>query len=327
VNAAAGSIGAMAVTITRVRAAPARVTLARAGPLVPLVPVAAVGALAVGLRFANFAAVATTPYYDAAVRSMGLSWHNFLYGAIEPSGQVAVDKPPVDLWLQVAATKLFGFSSASLRLPQAIAGVLAVLLVYGVVRRGFGRAAGLAAALALAVLPSTVLTSRSDTMDTVMAALLLLAAWLIVRASPDRRARSVVAAGAVAGLAFEIKLSEATVALPALALLAWLTLDAAKARTLIWAAAAFGGVAASWAVVASLLPGRHPWPLGSTDGQIWNCCGCSTRPRPATSGSTPASSCCPRSSSACSLSSFRAPARAGCAAPSAGAWAPGSCSA
>jgi 4-amino-4-deoxy-L-arabinose transferase-like glycosyltransferase len=257
----------MAVTITGVRAAPAGVTLARAATLVP---VAAVGALAVALRFANFAAVPTTPYYDAAVRSMGLSWHNFLYGAIEPSGQVAVDKPPVDLWLQVAATKLFGFSSVSLRLPQAIAGVLAVLLVYGVVRRGFGRAAGLAAGLALAVLPSTVLTSRSDTMDTVMAALLLLAAWLIVRASPDRRARSVVAAGAVAGLAFEIKLSEATVALPALALLAWLALDARRARTLLRAGAAFVGVAASWALVASLLPGAHPWPLGSTDGQIWN---------------------------------------------------------
>src|SRR5262245_28055501 len=109
----------MAVTITGVRAAPVRVTVARAAALVP---VAAVGALAVGLRFANFAAVPTTPYYDAAVRSMGLSWHNFLYGAIEPGGQVAVDKPPVDLWLQVAATKLFGFSSVSLRLPQAIAG-------------------------------------------------------------------------------------------------------------------------------------------------------------------------------------------------------------
>jgi 4-amino-4-deoxy-L-arabinose transferase-like glycosyltransferase len=257
----------MAVTITSVRAVPARVMLVRAATFVPLV---AVGALAVGLRFANFAAVATTPYYDAAVRSMGLSWHNLLYGAIEPSGQVSVDKPPVDLWLQVAATKLFGFSGVSLRLPQAIAGVLAVLLLYSVVRRGFGRAAGIAAALALAVLPSAVLTSRSDTMDTVMAALLLLAAWLIVRASPERRARWVVAAGAVAGLAFEIKLSEAMVALPALALLAWLALDVRRVRTLLWAGAAFVGVAASWAVVASLLPGRHPWPLGSTDGQIWN---------------------------------------------------------
>jgi hypothetical protein len=35
-----------------------------------------------------------------------------------------------------------------------------------------------------------------------------------------------------------------------------------------WAGLAFVGVAASWAVSASLVPGRHSWPLGSTDGQI-----------------------------------------------------------
>src|SRR4051812_38482726 len=161
-------------------------------------------ALAAVLRIANFDAVPTTPFYDAAVRSMALSWHNFLYGALDPAGQLAVDKPPVDLWLQVASTKLLGFSSVSLRLPAAIAGILVVPLLYDLVRRGHGRWAGLGAALAFAVLPASVLTSRSDTMDTVMAALLVLAAWLVVRAAPERRARGVVAAGAVAGLAFEV---------------------------------------------------------------------------------------------------------------------------
>jgi 4-amino-4-deoxy-L-arabinose transferase-like glycosyltransferase len=233
----------------------------------------AVFAVSAALRFGNFASVYTTPYYDAAVRSMALSWHNFFYGALEPSGQISIDKTPVDLWLQVASTELFGFSSVSLRLPAAIAGTLGLLLLFDLVRRGYGRWAGLAAALALAVLPSTVLTSRSDTMDTVMATLLIAAAWLVVRARPERRGRAVIAAGAVAGLAFEVKLFEAAVALPALALLAWLALDAPaprKARTLGLAGLAFLGMASSWAVVASLLPGHHPYPLGSTDGQIWN---------------------------------------------------------
>ena len=229
--------------------------------------------LAAVLRFYAFGRVYTTPYYDAAVRSMGLSWHNFLYGALEPSGQVSIDKPPVDLWLQVASTKLFGFSSVSLRLPPAIAGTLAVPLLYDLVRRGYGHWAGLASALALAVLPASVLTSRSDTMDAVMSALLIGAAWLVVRTRPERRAVAVVGAGAIAGLAFEVKLFEAAVALPALALLAWLALDggaARRARVLVAAAAAYVATAASWAVVATLLPGRHPWPLGSTDGQVWN---------------------------------------------------------
>jgi 4-amino-4-deoxy-L-arabinose transferase-like glycosyltransferase len=233
---------------------------------------AGVCALAAGLRVANFAAVPTTPFYDAAVRSMGLSWHNFFYGALDPSGQLSIDKPPLDLWLQVASTRLLGFSSVSLRVPAAIAGLLVVPLLFDLVRRGHGPWAGLAAALAYAVLPATVLTSRSDTMDTVMAALLVLAAWLIVRAAPEHRARAVVAAGAVAGLAFEVKLTEALVALPALALLAWLALDAPKGRkwrTLVLAGIAFLAAASVWAVVASLLPGPHPFAYGSPDGSIW----------------------------------------------------------
>jgi 4-amino-4-deoxy-L-arabinose transferase-like glycosyltransferase len=235
--------------------------------------VLAVVAAGAALRFYAFDRVYTTPYYDAAVRSIGLSWHNFFYGALDPSGRVSIDKAPVDLWLQVASTKLFGFSSINLRLPPAIAGTLSVALIYDLVRRGFGHWAGLAAALAFAVLPTSVLTSRSDTMDSVMSMLLILAAWLVVRAGPERRARAVVVAGAVAGLAFEVKLFEAAVAVPALALLAWLALDGSQARRaliLLAAGVAYLAAAAAWPVVASLLPGTHPYPLGSTNGQIWN---------------------------------------------------------
>lgn len=241
--------------------------------LLTRIGLAAIVVLAVVLRFAAFDRVAGTPFYDAAVRSMGLSWHDFFYGALEPGGQVSIDKAPVDLWLQVASTKLFGFSSVSLRLPQALAGTLAVPLLYDLVRRGFGRPAGLAAAAALAVLPISVLTARSDTMDTVMGTLLLLAAWLIVRATPERRTRAVIVAGAIAGLAFEVKLFQAMIGLPALAVLAWLLLDGPplrRLRTLAGAGLAFVAVAAAWAVVASLLPGAHPFPVGSTDGSIAN---------------------------------------------------------
>lgn len=204
---------------------------------------------------------------------MSLSWHNFLYGAFEPGGSVSVDKAPLDLWLQVVSTKLFGFTSVGLRLPQAAAGTMAVPLLYDLVRRGFGPAAGLVSALALAVLPVAVLTGRSDTMDTLMGTLLLLAAWTIVAAGPHRRRAAVVLAGAIAGLAFEVKLFEVAVALPALAALAWLSLDAAGAdrrRVLAGAAIAFVAVAAAWPVIAGLGPGIHPWPLGSTDGSLAN---------------------------------------------------------
>ena len=77
------------------------------------------------------------PYYDASVRSMPLSLHNFLLGAYEPGGSLAVDKPPLDLWLQVLSTQLFGFGSVALKLPPALAGTLAVA---GALRRRAARA-------------------------------------------------------------------------------------------------------------------------------------------------------------------------------------------
>lgn len=239
-------------------------------------PVALSGitALAAMLRFAGFAQVPANPYYDAAVRSMGMSWHNFFYGAFDPSGQLAVDKIPVDLWLQVASVKLLDFSSASLRLPEAIAATLAVPLLFLVVRRLFGTAAGLASAAALAVLPVSVLTARSDTMDSVMMALLIGAAWLVVAGAQRRRAPLVIAGGAVAGLAFDVKLFESLIALPALALLALLVVDGPARRrvlTLGGAAVAYVATALAWLTAWSLSPAANrPFPIGSTDGSAWN---------------------------------------------------------
>ena len=112
----------MAVPLRRVGRSPAWVALA-------------LTLLAAHYRFGGLGASRENYFYDAAVRSMGMSWHNFFYGAFDPSARLAVDKPPLDLWLQVASVKLFGWSSTSLVLPAAIAGTLAVPLLYDLVRR------------------------------------------------------------------------------------------------------------------------------------------------------------------------------------------------
>src|SRR6201981_1544676 len=83
--------------------------------------VAAITLLAGALRLYHLNRSPLNPFYDAAVRSMSQSWHNFFFGALEPSGSVSIDKPPVDLWLQVASVKVVGFSATTLKLPQAIA--------------------------------------------------------------------------------------------------------------------------------------------------------------------------------------------------------------
>src|SRR3954451_13420830 len=76
------------------------------------------------------------PYYAAAVKNMLTSWSNFFFVSFD-SGFVSVDKPPLGLWIQAASAYVFGFHGWSLLLPQAIAGVLCVALVYHLVRRTF----------------------------------------------------------------------------------------------------------------------------------------------------------------------------------------------
>jgi 4-amino-4-deoxy-L-arabinose transferase-like glycosyltransferase len=241
-----------------------------------LVLLAAVTVLGAALRFYAFSKVHPNPYYDAAVRSMGLSWHNLFFGAGEPGGGVSVDKTPVDLWLQVASVKLFGFSSTSLRLPEALAGTAAIPLLYDLVRRLFDRRAGLVSAAALAVMPMAVLTARSDTMDSIMMVFALLAGWCLVRAVSSQRRELlwVCLAGASMGLAFEVKLFESLVALPALLPLYLLASRLSWRRrvgNLLAGFAVFVVVALSWVTAASLTPARdQPYPLGSTDGSVWN---------------------------------------------------------
>jgi 4-amino-4-deoxy-L-arabinose transferase-like glycosyltransferase len=236
-------------------------------------PICLVTVIAAVLRFAQLDGVSGNQFYDAAVRSMSGSVHNFFFGAFDPAAILSIDKPPLDLWLQVISVKLFGWSGFALKLPEALGGTLAVPLLYDAVRRAVGRPAAIGAAVALAVLPESVLTSRSDTMDSVMMLLVIAALWLVVRGSQTGERRTIVLAGVALGLAFNVKLLEALIAAPALAILYLLAgpgSPARKLRDLGLGAAALVGVGLAWAIPASLLPGRHPWPVGSTDGSVWN---------------------------------------------------------
>jgi 4-amino-4-deoxy-L-arabinose transferase-like glycosyltransferase len=232
---------------------------------------AAIVALAAVLRLWGIKHDAQNPFYDAAVHSMGLSWHNFFFGALDPSARLAIDKPPVDLWLQVISTKLLGFNRTALALPEALGGIAAVALIYGAVTSACGRLAGALSALALAVLPIAVLTSRSDTMDSVMSALLVAALWCSVIAVSRRQARYVLLSAALVGVAFDVKLAQALVPLPALALMWW---AASRPRQRLVLAGATASVlvvvSMAWAFTASLTPlSGRPFPMGSHTGSIY----------------------------------------------------------
>jgi 4-amino-4-deoxy-L-arabinose transferase-like glycosyltransferase len=121
-------------------------------------------------------------YYSAAVRSMASSWHAFLYGSFDAAGVMTVDKPPLALWVQAASVRVFGLNPLSVLLPQALMGAATVALVYDLVRRRFGRAAGFAAGLALATTPITVAISRHNNPDALLILCCTAALWFVVRA-------------------------------------------------------------------------------------------------------------------------------------------------
>lgn len=102
-------------------------------------------------------------YYAATVQSMLISWHNFFFAAFEPGGSISVDKPPLGFWFQAISAYFLGVNGFSLALPQVLAGVLSILLLYAIVKRQFGCWAGLIASFMLAIMPVTIVTERNNT--------------------------------------------------------------------------------------------------------------------------------------------------------------------
>src|SRR5664280_1907700 len=84
-------------------------------------------------------------FYAAAVQAGSTSWKAWFFGSLDPANFITVDKPPAALWVMGLSARLFGFSSWSLLVPQALEGVAAVALLSATVRRWSGPAAGLLA--------------------------------------------------------------------------------------------------------------------------------------------------------------------------------------
>ncbi|MBI4799058.1 MAG: glycosyltransferase family 39 protein, partial [Desulfarculus sp.] len=172
-------------------------------------------------------------YYSAAVRGMSQSWHNFFYCAFDPAGFISVDKPPLALWLQVAGVKLLGFNSWGLLLPQALAGVAAVGLLFHIVRPRHGAMAALLAAFFLAITPVWVAVNRTNNTDSCLVLLLLMAAGALLRAAEEGSRRRLCLAMALLGLAFNTKMLAALVVLPVFGLVYWLGAPQAWRRRLL----------------------------------------------------------------------------------------------
>jgi 4-amino-4-deoxy-L-arabinose transferase-like glycosyltransferase len=206
------------------------------------------------------------PFYAAAVKDMLTSWHNFFFVSFD-AGFVSVDKPPLGLWIQAASAELFGFHGWSLLLPQALAGVLSVALLYHLVSRTFGPVAGLVAALVLAVTPIAVAVDRTNLLDSLLVLTVLVAAWAVLYAAETGRLRWLLVGVVVVGLGFNVKMLEAYLVLPAFYLLYLVAAPLGWWRRLVHLGVAtivLLVVSLSWAAVVDLTPADQRPYIGNS---------------------------------------------------------------
>ena len=166
-------------------------------------------------------------FYSAAAQAGSESWKAFFFGSSDAASSITVDKTPLALWPMGLSVRVFGLSSWSILVPQALEGVAAVGLLYATVRRTTGSAgAGLLAGATMALTPVAVLMFRFNNPDAMLVLLLVASAYATLRAveasvsaasgASRRAARWLALAGALVGLAFLAKMLQSFLVIPAL---------------------------------------------------------------------------------------------------------------
>ncbi|MCE5290612.1 MAG: glycosyltransferase family 39 protein [Nocardiaceae bacterium] len=211
-------------------------------------------------------------FYAAAVQAGTQSWKAMLFGSLDAGNAITVDKPPAALWVMALSGRLFGFSSFSMLLPQALMGVGSVALVAAAVRRWSGPAAGLLAGAALALTPVAALMFKFNNPDALLVFLMTLAAYCVVRATENGSTRWLAFAGVALGFGFLTKMLQAFLVLPALGLVFLVAAPItfwARIRKLLVAFVALI-VSAGWLpLLVALWPaGSRPYIGGSTTNSL-----------------------------------------------------------
>ena len=214
-------------------------------------------------------------FYAAAAQAGSESWQAFFFGSSDAANSITVDKTPLALWPMSLSIRIFGLSSWSLLVPQALEGVAAVALLHATVRRTTGStAAGLLAGVVLATTPVAVLMFRFDNPDALLTLLLVGSAYATLRAVESVRhpVRWLALAGALVGLAFLTKMLQAFLVIPALGLVYLLFAHTSLLKRLGHLLVGLGAMVASagwWVAVVSLWPaGSRPYIGGSQDNSI-----------------------------------------------------------
>lgn len=206
-------------------------------------------------------------YYTAAVTSMLQNFHNFFFASFDPGGFVTVDKPPVAFWIQTLFAFIFGVHGWSVILPQALAGVGSVLLIYILVKPSFGKTAARLAALAAACTPIAVAVSRTNNVDSLLVFTLLAATWMLFKAVKTKKWLWCISAFAMIGIGFNIKMLQAYMVLPAFYLFYWLAFKVnwkQKLSILAASTVVLLLVSLSWPLIVDSIPKENRPYIGSS---------------------------------------------------------------
>ncbi|KOT57951.1 hypothetical protein ADK43_19395 [Streptomyces rimosus subsp. rimosus] len=233
-----------------------------------------VAALA-GLLYAwNITSSGLAPYYSVAARSMTESWKAFLFTAYDPTATITLDKIGGFLWPQALSARVFGFHDWALTLPQCVEGVVSVLVMYRVVRRWQGAAAGLLAAGLLTLTPVTASMFGHAIPDAALFMCLLLAVDRYQVAVGGARLRSLVCAGVWVGLAFQAKMMQGWLIVPALAIGYFVTAPVTlrtRVGHLLTSGVVLFAVSFSWVLLMTFTPKDvRPYADGSTNNSAWS---------------------------------------------------------
>ncbi|MCJ1713048.1 glycosyltransferase family 39 protein [Curtobacterium sp. VKM Ac-2922] len=206
-------------------------------------------------------------FYAAAVQAGSQSWEAFFYGSSDAANAITVDKPPAFLWVIGVVVRVFGLSSWSILVPEALMGVAAVAVLYRIVRRRFSAGAALLAGGALATTPVAALMFRYDNPDALLTLLMVGAIALTLRGIETGAMRWVVWAGVLVGLGFLTKQLQAFLVLPPLvAVYLWASPRPMLRRIghLLAAAGALVVSAGWWVAIVELVPASaRPYIGGS----------------------------------------------------------------
>ncbi|MDQ1294693.1 MAG: hypothetical protein QG608_2578 [Actinomycetota bacterium] len=211
-------------------------------------------------------------YYAPAVKSMSVSWRAWFYGGYDPDASITLDKLPGAFMIQALSVRVFGYHTWSVILPQVLAAVLSVLVLFRLVRRWQGPAAGLLAAAFLATTPILAALAHSQISDGILILFLVLAADAGSRALESGRLQPLLLCALWIGLAFQTKMAQAWGIVPAIGL-AYLFVAPGRLRLRALRAGAAGLLCLAvslWQVILfALTPvGSRPYADGSTDNSL-----------------------------------------------------------